>query len=190
MGTRLILPTICFAFLVATPVFATDSSLLARITVYWPGEGQVRACSNGARLRDGHCAVDPKRIPFGSRVQFPDAICTAVDSGPAVVTRRAARSTGRTAAQKDAIVIDRFFESKEAALQWERSHPHFMTVRVLPPGSRPETNEMAAALDSSPRAIKNPPKQNAPASLPKFDASKLQLGISLDSVLQPQTRRT
>src|SRR5256885_10239534 len=93
---KYILTTIGFAFLFAAPVFATESSLLARITVYWPGEGQVRACSNGARLRAGHCAVDPKRIPYGSHVLFPDTTCLAVDSGPAVVSRSAARSRART----------------------------------------------------------------------------------------------
>src|SRR6266704_4671458 len=97
MGTRYFLTTLGFAFLLTARVFAAEESLLARITVYWPGEGQVRACSNGARLRAGHCAVDPKRIPFGSRVLFPDATCTAVDSGPAVVSRSAARPCGRSA---------------------------------------------------------------------------------------------
>src|SRR5437660_11796488 len=108
MGTRFILTTIGFAFLFAASAFASEESLLARITVYWPGEGQLRACSNGARLRAGHCAVDPKRIPFRSRVLFPDATCTAVDSGPAVVGGKAAGVTGRTASQRNAIVIDRF----------------------------------------------------------------------------------
>src|SRR5438477_10856950 len=105
-----LLVAIGFVFLFAVPAFAREESLLARITVYWPGEGQVRACSNGARLRAGHCAVDPKKIPFGSHVLFPDATCLAVDSGPAVVSRSAARSCGRTAAQRSTLVIDRFFE--------------------------------------------------------------------------------
>src|SRR6266853_4126300 len=95
--------TLGFAFLFAASAFAREESLLARITVYWPGEGQVRACSNGARLRAGHCAVDPKKIPYGSHVLFPDATCLAVDSGPAVVNRAAARVCGRTAAQRGAI---------------------------------------------------------------------------------------
>jgi 3D (Asp-Asp-Asp) domain-containing protein len=191
MGIKL-LTTICFGFLFAAPAFAVETSFLARITVYWRGEGQMRACSNGARLQTGHCAVDPKRIPFGSRVQFPDAICTAVDSGPAVVSRAAARSTGRTAAQKGAIVIDRFFESKEAALSWERSHPHFMTVRILPAGAR--ANESVAALDNPAPAIgelKATPKRSGPGSaLPKFDSAKLQLGLPLNSVLAPDRRKT
>src|SRR5256714_4614930 len=130
--------TFIFAFSLTASVLAREQAMLARVTVYWPGEGQVRACSNGARLRAGHCAVDPKRIPFGSHVLFPDATCMAVDSGPAVVNRSAARSCGRTAAQRNAIVIDRFFESREAALNWESSHPHFMTVHVVQPGSHPE----------------------------------------------------
>src|SRR5438552_16149652 len=91
-----------FAFLLAASAFAAEESLLARITVYWPGEGQVRACFNGARLRAGHCAVDPKRIPFGSHVLFPDAACIAIDSRPAVVSRKAARVTGRTVAERTA----------------------------------------------------------------------------------------
>src|SRR5438876_9941091 len=144
MGTRFLLTIIGFAFLGAVPAFAREESLLARITVYWPGEGQLRACSNGARLRAGHCAVDPKRIPYGSRVLFPDATCTAVDSGPAVVSRKAARMTGRTISQRNAIVIDRFFESKEAALSWESRHPHFITVRVVSPGSVRESKESSA----------------------------------------------
>src|SRR5207248_4601289 len=148
MDTKFLLIT-GFAFLFAASAFAHEESLLARITVYWPGEGQVRACSNGARLRAGHCAVDPKRIPFGSHVLFPDTTCLAVDSGPAVVSRSAARSCGRTAAQRSAIVIDRFFDSKEAALSWERAHPHFMTVRILPPGVRAQANENVAALDKT-----------------------------------------
>src|SRR5436305_8314477 len=115
--------TVAFIFLNAASLFAREESILARITVYWPGEGQLRACSNGARLRTGHVAVDPKRIPYGSHVIFPDAECVAVDSGPGVVSRIAARACGRSAAQRAAIVIDRFFESKQAALAWSNVHP-------------------------------------------------------------------
>ena len=193
MGTKFILIAFCFAFLFAVPIFAAEDTLLARITVYWPGEGQLRAYSTGARLRAGHCAVDPKRIPFGSRVLFPDTTCVAVDTGPAVVSRTAARACGRTAAQKRAIVIDRFFESKEAALKWERSHPHFMTVRVLPPASRQHTTESVAALDDTDFAFpvpKSVPNTHAPATLPRFDSAKLQLGLPLNSLLEPNHRRT
>jgi len=115
-------------------MFAGDQALLARITVYWPSGGGVeRASSNGIKLQNGHCAVDPNKIPYGSKVIFPDAECLAVDSGPAVVSRIAARKCAKTPAQRNALVIDRYFESKIAALAWAATHPHFMTVRVMDP---------------------------------------------------------
>jgi hypothetical protein len=81
------------AFLLVLPMFAGEHSALARVTVYWHGKGSgANAAWNGARLREGHCAVDPKKISYGSKVVFPDAECVAVDSGPAVVNRKAARS--------------------------------------------------------------------------------------------------
>ena len=120
--------------LLACQLFANEQSTLARITVYWHGEGSgEHAAWNGTRLREEHCAVDPKRIPYGSKVVFPDAECVAVDSGPDVINRTAARSCGRKAAERNAIVIDRFFASKQKALEWAQTHPHFKTVRILTP---------------------------------------------------------
>jgi hypothetical protein len=111
--------------------FASDRTALARVTVYWSGEGSGKSAAwNGARLREDHCAVDPKKIPYGSKVTFGDGECTAVDTGPDVVKRRAARSLGRTTAERNAIVVDRFFDSKQKALAWASAHPYFMTVRV------------------------------------------------------------
>jgi hypothetical protein len=40
----------------------------------------------------------------------------AVDSGPDVVNRKAVRSCARNAAERNAIVIDRFFNTKQEAL--------------------------------------------------------------------------
>ena len=123
-----------FTLLLGCQLFANEQSTLARITVYWHGEGSgEHAAWNGTRLREEHCAVDPKRIPYGSKVVFPDAECLAVDSGPDVINRTAARSCGRKAAERNAIVIDRFFASKQKALEWAQTHPHFMTVRILTP---------------------------------------------------------
>lgn len=114
--------------------FAGEYAALACVTVYWPGEGSgLNAAWNGVRLNEGHCAVDPKKIPYGSKVVFPDLKCRAVDSGPAVVNRKSARSLGRTAAERDAVVIDRFFDTKQRALAWAKTHPHFMTLRIDAP---------------------------------------------------------
>ena len=111
--------------------FASERAGLARVTVYWPGEGSGKSAAwNGARLREDHCAVDPKKIPYGSKVMFGDGECMAVDTGPDVVKRKAARSLGRTTTERNAIVVDRFFDSKQKALTWASAHPHFMMVRV------------------------------------------------------------
>ena len=131
-------------FVFACQAFAGEDSVLARITVYWHGEGSgEHAAWNGMRLHERHCAVDPKRIPYGSKVVFPDAACVVVDSGPAVVNRKAARSCGQTTAERNAIVIDRFFDTKQKALAWAKAHPRFMTVRILTPGTRQGTNLVA-----------------------------------------------
>jgi len=123
--------------LFACQAFAGEQSALACITVYWHGEGSGEHASwNGARLHDGHCAVDPKKIPYGSKIVFTDAECVAVDSGPAVVNRKAARSCGRNVAERNAIVIDRFFDTKQKALTWAKTHSHFMPVQILTPGTK------------------------------------------------------
>lgn len=76
-------------FLFPCQAFADEHSALARVTVYWHGKGSgANAAWNGTRLRESHCAVDPKKIPYGSKVVFHDAECVAVDSGPDVVNRK------------------------------------------------------------------------------------------------------
>ncbi len=124
---------------IATAAQAAPHTQLARITVYWAEGGDADAqtqqhkCATGARLRPGHCAVDPDRIPYGSKVIFPDGPCLAVDTGQDVINRRAARKSGRNNAERSAIVVDRFFETKTQALAWARTNPQFMKVQVLSP---------------------------------------------------------
>ena len=138
--------TIGVVLLLAPTAPAREQSLLARVTVYWASGGRgsdhytrQHKCATGTRLRSGHCAVDPRKIPYGSQVIFPDRTSlVAVDTGSAVVSRKAARRGGRTAYEKGAIVVDRFFETKRQALSWARQNPGFMTVRVVPPNYRPE----------------------------------------------------
>ena len=125
----------------ASAAFAREESILARVTSYWAGEG-AKYASTGRQLHSGHCAVDPKRIPYGSKVVFPDRACTPVDTGPAVISRKAARLCGRTASQLKAIVVDRFFETKREAIAWTNAHPHFMTLQIVPPGSHSEPSDL------------------------------------------------
>jgi len=105
------------ALLFACQPLTTERSTLARVTVYWRGDGSGdHASSNGALLRESHCAVDPKKIPYGSKVVFPDATCMAVDTGSDVVNRKAAGLSGRHPVERNAIVIDRFFDIKKRRL--------------------------------------------------------------------------
>ena len=112
---------------------ANSKSHLARVTVYWPEEGDFytrnRKSSSGVRLRDGHCAVDPKVIPYGSVVNVPGVgPLVAVDTGSAVISRRAARQAGRTGAQRKAIVIDVFCSSRSKANALMKRIKHFAVV--------------------------------------------------------------
>jgi hypothetical protein len=120
-------------FLTIQTTYAAEQPTLARVTTYWREEGEFHAAWNGARLRNGHCAIDPKKIPYGSRIQLGDEELIAVDTGPAVVSRKAARRSGCNESERNAVVVDRYFETKSQAVAWEKSHPHFMKVRVLSP---------------------------------------------------------
>ena len=151
------LTALILVLLVAPAGFAREQSLLARVTVYWASGGggsdrwtRRHICSTGARLQTGHCAVDPRHIPYGSKVTLPDATLLAVDTGSAVVSRKAARRAGRTALERGALVIDRFFETKQQALSWANRNPYFMFVRVSPPDFR------AAFLSRSPAPAAKP----------------------------------
>src|SRR2546423_4204818 len=148
---------------------ARDSSLLARVTVYWAhgGRGADRytrqhKSATGMRLHVGHCAVDPRKIPYGSRVVLPDGTSlSAVDTGTAVQNRKAARRGGRNINERNAIVIDKFFETKQQALAWANSNPPFVSVKVIPPNApavaTPNiTNSQPIALTPPPPAAKRP----------------------------------
>jgi|SRR4029450_7977590 3D (Asp-Asp-Asp) domain-containing protein len=137
---RWLITAVGLGLLLVSPLFAGEHSAFARVTVYWHSEGSgANAAWNGARLRDGHCAVDPKKIPYGSQVVFHDADCVAVDTGPDVVNRKAARWCGRSTAERNAIVIDRFFDTKQNALAWAKANPHFMVVQICTPDAEADS---------------------------------------------------
>jgi 3D (Asp-Asp-Asp) domain-containing protein len=139
-------------FVAGPSLVAQEQTILARITVYWPSgrDGHI-ASSNGAKLQRGHCAVDPKKIAFGSKVVFPDGACLAIDSGPAVIKRTAARRFGKTTSERNALVIDRYFETRRDALAWAAAHPHFITVRVVEP--QRETGRLTDVVESTSNAV-------------------------------------
>src|SRR5947207_4512775 len=154
-------------FLTIQTAYAADEPTFARVTTYWREEGQLRAAWNGARLRNGHCAVDPKKIRYGSRILLEDEELIAVDTGPAVVSRKAARHSGHNEAERNAVVIDRFFETKSQAVAWEKSHPHFMKVRVFSPGAIVSKKSEAGQSDppSKTRVVMRETRQRSPNPL-------------------------
>jgi len=151
-----------FATIGAAHGYYRDNSLLARVTVYWAKGGRgsdrytrLHKSATGQRLQQGHCAVDPRRIPFGSHVVLPDGTTLhAVDTGTAVRNRKAARKAGRNNSERNAIVIDKFFETKRQALTWANSNPSFVNVKVIPPNA--PAVETPNITNSQPIALTQP----------------------------------
>ena len=177
--------------------FARDvsqtNSLLARVTVYWArgGRGSDRytrqhKSATGLRLQQGHCAVDPRKIPYGSKVVLPDGTAlSAVDTGSAVMNRKAARKSGHTINERNAIVIDKFFETKSQALVWANSNPPFVNVKVVPPNAlavaKPNiTNTQPVALGPTPASSSVSSNMAAPQNR---IASSSQIGAATKNPL-------
>jgi hypothetical protein len=155
-----------FGLLIVAPLAqAAEPSTLVRVTTYCREEGQPHAASNGAHLRNGHCAVDPKKIPYGSKIILGNEELIAVDTGPAVVSRKAARLSGRNRAEKEALVVDRYFEARSQALAWEKLHPHFMKIQIVAPG------KVKAVSNNS-------PARPAPACLVAAAAPRANMSIA------------
>lgn len=98
---------------------------LARVTYYW---GCTTTSTGKKPICGETLAVDPKIIPYGSKVSIPKMNKTFVarDVGPAVVKRTAAKKLGRP----EAIVVDVFCSSKAKAKQLIKTYPLFMKVIV------------------------------------------------------------
>jgi len=114
--------------------------LLARVTYYYRGEDSYSAqgkTSTGQPLRRGVCAVDPNRIPFYSSVHL-NGIGTylALDSGTAVVSRKAALLSARTKEERNAIVVDIYCSSRSEAHRMELSNPLYVAVNWNSSNSR------------------------------------------------------
>lgn len=170
---------------------ARNESLLARVTVYWASGGsgsdhntRRHRCATGTTLRAGHCAVDPRCIPYGSRVVLASGeALAAVDTGSDVRSRRAARLAGRNRSEKNALVVDRFFETKRQALAWAATHPAFMPVKVVPPALRAPAQQSFfpwQAQNSSRAVMANADQKNIPGKSPILMASNSRDSSALD----------
>ena len=131
---------------------------LARLTAYWCSEGDYntrhRISATGIRLHSGHCAVDPSVIPYGSVVKI-DGLGTylAVDTGTAVVSRKAARKSGHSRTERHALVIDLFFEDRQDGERFAAQGPKFATITWWSPqayaASMPAASDLIAYNDTA-----------------------------------------
>jgi 3D (Asp-Asp-Asp) domain-containing protein len=102
-----------------------------RITTYWAKGGDTdgwsakRQSSTGVRLKPNFSvAVDPKVIPYFSRVYIPNlGMRVAHDTGTAVIRKKA--SGGKYP------VIDVFFLYKKDAIRFANTHPKIVKVKVF-----------------------------------------------------------
>jgi 3D (Asp-Asp-Asp) domain-containing protein len=106
---------------------------LARVTAYWACEGDYytrhHLSATGIRLHDGLCAVDPSIIPYGSMVEIAGVgKYLAVDTGSAVVSRTAAREGGHTFAERHALVIDLYFEDRDAGERFAAAEAKYVAI--------------------------------------------------------------
>ena len=116
---------------------------LGRVTAYWASEGDYYTgrllSATGVHLHGGHCAVDPRIIPYGSVVEVAGVgKFLAVDTGSAVVSRKAARENAHTSEERKALVIDLFFKSRKAGEAFTFSTPKYAFISWRPP-SLPST---------------------------------------------------
>ncbi len=125
---------------------------LGRVTAYWAGEGDYYTrrliSATGVSLHDGNCAVDPSIIPYGSVVEVAGVgKFLAVDTGSAVVSRKAARQNAHTIEERKALVIDLFFKTRQAGEAFAASTPMYAFISWRPP-SLPSTLLPAPVITS------------------------------------------
>lgn len=134
---------------------------LARVTAYWGSEGDYytrrHVSATGVRLHNGHCAVDPRVIPYGSIVTIQGlGTYLAVDTGTAVVSRRAARESGHNKTERHALVVDIYFESRKDGERFAAGGPKFAAISWSIPGTQVAVDTTSAhtlaSLDGTSRS--------------------------------------
>jgi 3D (Asp-Asp-Asp) domain-containing protein len=135
----------------SNPGPTSSGGRLARVTAYWAGEGDYYTgrciSATGVRLHDGHCAVDPSIIPYGSVVEIAGVgKYLAVDTGSAVISRTAAREGGHTSEERNALVIDLFFEDRSEGERFAAAATKYASITWWTPTSMGTDAKAARSL--------------------------------------------
>jgi 3D (Asp-Asp-Asp) domain-containing protein len=154
---------------------------LARLTAYWTSEDywtSKHMSSTGVKLHEGVCAVDPKLIPYGSVVQIPGMRSyVAVDTGSAVISRQAAIGASHTTTQRDALVIDLFFENEHEAQQFAAHGPTYVAVSWTKPLTSVDAPKNPLALPAVPVPAPRPTPVYVLASAPPMGNASMSLAF-------------
>lgn len=119
-----ILSLLASAFIHTHPVEKPYVVHTARVTYYW---GDKHTSTGNKPVSGKTIAVDPKIIPYNSKVVIPNmGKFVAHDTGPAVVKKTAAIRLGR----KDAIVVDVYCKNKAEAEKLIKKYPKFILIKV------------------------------------------------------------
>jgi 3D (Asp-Asp-Asp) domain-containing protein len=163
---------------------------LARLTAYWTGEDAYTSqhmSSTGVRLQEGNCAVDPSLIPYGSVVQIPGmGSYTAVDTGSAVVSRKAALGAAHNPDERNALVVDLFFENRREAEEFAAHGPSFVSVSWKKPVTAADAPLNPRALPASDSLLAQTARVQiyVLASAPSLADSRLPLNFRSPVIFQ------
>ena len=106
------IPTLASNVLIESQPKKPTKKIKVRLTAYWCGQDPDTSklkSSTGHTLKSGRtCAVDPKIIPYGSIVVVDGKEFKAIDTGTAVVAKKASR--GKLP------VVDIFYKTERQAM--------------------------------------------------------------------------
>ena len=120
------IPTLASNVMIEMQHKKPSKKLKVRLTAYWCGQDPDTSrfkSSTGYTLKSGRtCAVDPRIIPYGSTVVVEGKEFKAIDTGSAVVTKKA--SGGKLP------IVDLFFKTEKQALLALNNMPKHTWVEI------------------------------------------------------------
>jgi 3D (Asp-Asp-Asp) domain-containing protein len=120
------IPTLASNVMIEMQLKKPTKKIKVRLTAYWVGQDPDTSrfkSSTGYTLKSGKsCAVDPRIIPYGSTVVVEGKEFKAIDTGSAVVAKKA--SGGKLP------IVDLFFKTEKQALLALNNMPKHTWVEI------------------------------------------------------------